>query len=198
MRATMQRSRTGYVVWALLGFGFINATSSDARAQRLAPEFALARGAIDPLSMAAARGEGAAQHEGRERLREVEREASGGARRVLTAARTMFERAVSHRGTCATWLNTVYQRAGGRFSTVFSSGRGGRYADESQLRPGDWVRFVNHSFHGVGHSAIFIGWANPQHTVALTLSHPGQYRRSHGRFHAYDFRNVYQIDRMAD
>ena len=43
-----------------------------------------------------------------------------------------------------------------------------------------------------------IGWADPQNTVALTLSHPGQQRAEAGRFREYEFTRVYRIDRMRD
>jgi hypothetical protein len=134
----------------------------------------------------------------RELLVLAEQSAPSGARRVLATARTLIDDEVIIRGTCFTWLNAVYRQAGGRFSTVFSGDRRGRYASADQLAPGDWVRFVNHSYGGVTHSAIFIAWIDRASSTALTVSYPGERRETPGRYREYALTSVYQIDRMRE
>ena len=102
------------------------------------------------------------------------------------------------RGSCYTWLSAVYRRAGGQFSTAYSGDRRGRFASAEQLRPGDWIHFINHSFGNVTHSAIFIGWSDRAASVALTASYPGQNREAPGRYRDYELTSVYRIDRMRD
>jgi hypothetical protein len=134
----------------------------------------------------------------RELLLEAEQRAPSGTRRVLATARTLIDDEVVIRGTCFTWLNAVYRQAGGRFSTVYSGDRRGRYASADQLAPGDWVRFVNHSYGGVTHSAIFIAWIDRASSTALTVSYPGERREVPGRYREYALTSVYQIDRMRE
>jgi len=124
--------------------------------------------------------------------------ASSGARRVLDAAKAMIDGGVVTRGSCFTWVNAVYRRAGGRRETVFAGDRRTRWAEASQLRPGDWVFFINHSFGDVTHSAIFVAWVDERARVALMVSYPGGNRDAPGRFSDYELTNVYQIARMRD
>jgi hypothetical protein len=134
----------------------------------------------------------------RDRLVQAETQASGGARRVLATARALIDESVVIRGTCYTWLSAVYRRAGGRFGTAFSGDRRGRYASADLLQPGDWVHFINHSYGGVTHSAIFIAWTDRASSTALTASYPGERREVPGRFREYELTSVYRIDRMRD
>ncbi len=134
----------------------------------------------------------------RDRVVLAEQQSSGGARRVLTTARTLIDDEVVIRGSCYTWLSATYRRAGGQFSTVFSGDRRGRYASAEQLRPGDWIHFINHSYGNVTHSAIFIGWTDRASSTALTASYPGQNREAPGRYRDYELTSVYRIDRMRD
>jgi hypothetical protein len=136
--------------------------------------------------------------EERDYLVAAEQNASGGARRVLSTARTLIDDGVVIRGTCYTWLNAVYTRAGGRRSTAFNGSRRGPYANTSLLRPGDWIHFINHSYGGVTHSAIFVAWIDEESKRAITVSYPGERRNEPGRFKEYELTSVYRIDRMAD
>ncbi len=117
---------------------------------------------------------------------------------MLATARALIDDGVVIRGTCFTWLNAVYRRAGGRQTTGYSGDRRGRYASGEQLVPGDWVHFINHSYGGVTHSAIFIAWIDRAASVALTVSYPGERREVPGRFRDYALTSVYRIDRMRD
>lgn len=117
---------------------------------------------------------------------------------MLATARTLIDDEVVIRGSCYTWLSATYRQAGGPFSTVFSGDRRGRYASAEQLRPGDWIHFINHSYGNVTHSAIFIGWTDRASSTALTASYPGQNREAPGRYRDYELTSVYRIDRMRD
>ncbi|MFO0609248.1 MAG: hypothetical protein U0324_39150 [Polyangiales bacterium] len=131
-------------------------------------------------------------------LTRASQHASPGARRVLDAAKAMIDGGVVTRGSCFTWVNAVYRRAGGQRQTVFEGDRRTRWAEASQLRPGDWVFFINHSFGDVTHSAIFVAWVDEPRRVALMVSYPGGNRDAPGRFSDYALTNVYQLVRMRD
>ncbi|MBL8681978.1 MAG: hypothetical protein JNK05_22615 [Myxococcales bacterium] len=134
----------------------------------------------------------------RDILLQAEQQAPAGARRVLSTARTLIDDEVVIRGTCYTWLSAVYRQAGGRFGTVYSGDRRGRYATADQLQPGDWIHFINHSYNNVTHSAIFIAWTDRDARTALTVSYPGERREVPGRYREYELTSVYRVDRMRD
>jgi hypothetical protein len=131
-------------------------------------------------------------------LGEAIEHASPGARRVLETTRAMLNEQTVVRGSCYSWTNAVYRRAGGRKQVAFH--RNGRepFADSTLLRPGDWVFFINHSYGDVTHSAIFIAWINENTRDALMVSYAGGNRNSPGRFGEYELTNVYQLVRMGD
>jgi hypothetical protein len=124
--------------------------------------------------------------------------AQPGARRVLETIHTMIADAVVVRGSCYTWTNAVYRRAGGHRHTVFEGDRRASFAATSTLAPGDWVFFINHSFGDVTHSAIFVAWIDEAARTAMMVSYPGGNRNAPGRFSDYELSNVYQIVRMGD
>jgi hypothetical protein len=125
-------------------------------------------------------------------------EASPGPRRVLEAMREMLRDEVVVRGSCNRWVQEVFRRAGGRSRTVYSASRRAEFTDLARLQPGDWVHFINHSYEGVTHSAVFIGWTDASQRTAMTASYPGQNRDAPGRFRDYDLSNVYRIVRLDD
>jgi hypothetical protein len=131
-------------------------------------------------------------------LREAIPRAAPGAQRVLEVMRTMLDEGVVVRGSCNRWVEEVFRRAGGRRRTVYSAGRRAPFTDTALLRPGDWVQFINHSFGGVTHSAVFVGWTDATARIAMTVSHPGQNRAVPGRFRDYDLSNVYRVVRLDD
>lgn len=124
--------------------------------------------------------------------------ASPGAQRVLEVMRTMLDEGVVVRGSCNRWVEEVFRRAGGRARTVYSAGRRAPFTDTALLRPGDWVQFINHSFGGVTHSAVFVGWTDASARIGMTASHPGQNRAVPGRFRDYDLSNIYRVVRLDD
>jgi hypothetical protein len=136
------------------------------------------------------------------RLIQAEAKASQPAKKVLKVGRemTLVNKEIV-RGSCWDYADTVYTRAG--FSrqlpqrqTVFKgSKRSGPYADASQIKPGDFLYYINHSYGGIEHSAIFIDWEDKTKKKALMLSYGGENRRSPARYRIYDLSNVYQITR---
>ena len=125
-------------------------------------------------------------------------QAPPGARRVLDTVRAMLDAQTVTRGSCYTWVNAVYRRAGGPRAAVFDGDRRTRWAEASMLQPGDWVFFVNHSYGDVTHSAIFVAWIDEPARVALMVSYPGENRDAPGRFGDYALTNVYRLVRMRD
>jgi hypothetical protein len=125
-------------------------------------------------------------------------QASPGARRVLETVREMLDGAVITRGSCYTWVNAVFRRAGGAREAAFNGDRRTNWADASMLRPGDWVFFINHSYNDVTHSAIFVAWVNERAREALMVSYPGERRNAPGRFSTYELTNVYRLVRLRD
>lgn len=124
--------------------------------------------------------------------------AAPGAQRVLEVMRTMLDEGVVVRGSCNRWVEEVFRRAGGRRRTVYAAGRRAPFTDTALLRPGDWVQFINHSYGGVTHSAVFVGWTDASARIGMTASHPGQDRAVPGRFRDYDLSNIYRVVRLDD
>ena len=139
------------------------------------------------------------------RLLQAEARASESARKVLVVGRnmTLVNKEVV-RGGCWNYADTVYQRAG--FSRQFQqrqiifkgSKRKGPYADIKQIRPGDFLYYINHSYGNIEHSAIFIDWEDRNKKMALMLSYGGENRRSPARYKVYDLSHVYHITRPKE
>jgi hypothetical protein len=134
------------------------------------------------------------------RLRAAEAAAEPAGRQVLATARDLIDRAVVVvRGSCWDYANAVFERAGfpaGRArQTVFRGGKKGPYADLDQVRPGDWLYYVNHSYGEVPHSAIFVDWEDREAGLGLMIIYVGAKRRRPGRYEVYDLRSVYRIVR---
>lgn len=124
--------------------------------------------------------------------------ASPGAQRVLDVTRDMLENETVVRGSCFTWVNAVFRRAGGRARAVFRASRAEPHAAPERLRAGDWVFFVNHAYGDVTHSAIFVGWIDRRARTALMVSYPGERRDAPGRFGEYELSGVYNLLRLDD
>ena len=130
----------------------------------------------------------------------AESQSSGKARVVLEQARkmTLFERVIV-KGGCWDYLDLVFTRAGvprnSRQTVHKGSLKGGPYADSSQIRPGDWLYYVNHDYRGNEHSGLFVGWVDEARRQGLVLSYVGENRREPARYKVYDLRSVYTIIR---
>ncbi len=132
----------------------------------------------------------------------AEASAAPGGQRVLRSAQSMFDAGTVVRGSCYDWVEAVFRNAGGTWHDAFR-GRieSGPYAATSELRPGDWVLFVNGDYGDARthtHSAIFISWADESQRAAVMMSYPGGRRDEPGRFGSYTLDRVYRIQRMAD
>jgi len=126
-------------------------------------------------------------------------------RKVLATAREMtLDRREIVRGSCWDYTNAIYNRTGypnnktGRKTVFRSSKENGPYADAALIQPGDWLYYINHSYNGIEHSAIFVKWINLDGRTALMLSYGGEKRREPARYLSYDISHVYQIVRPAE
>lgn len=103
------------------------------------------------------------------------------------------------RGSCWDYINAVYNRSGypqsKRRYVVKGKKKSGPYAAPSKILPGDWLYYINHSYHGVEHSGIFVRWVNKKKRIGLILSYGGESRKKPGRYRNYDLSNVYTIIR---
>lgn len=130
----------------------------------------------------------------------AEQGASGKVRSVLTQGRVMalFNKEVI-RGGCWDYLDTVFTRAGvprqARKTVYKGASPKGPYASPDQLRGGDWIYHINHSYKNVQHSGMFIGWVDKERHLGLTLSYAGEGRNDPARYKVYDLSSVYNIMR---
>lgn len=135
----------------------------------------------------------------------AESRATRAGRKVLATAREMtLDRREIVRGSCWDYTNAVYNRTGypnnkaGRKTIFRSSKENGPYADVALIQPGDWLYYINHSYNGIEHSAIFVKWISLDERTALMLSYGGEKRKEPARYLPYDISHVYQIVRPAE
>ena len=133
-----------------------------------------------------------------QQLDEAENKATPQGRQILQTGRQMaLVNGEIIRGGCWDYANTIYNRSGYKKhrQTVFQGDKNdGPYADASLIQHGDFLYYVNHSYHESEHSAIFIDWLNYP-TTALMLSYAGERREQPARYKPYDLTSVYQIIR---
>ena len=133
----------------------------------------------------------------------AEKNASKDGRKILAEGRKMaLKTKVIIKGSCWNWINTVYNNAGypnkkGKRETIFKSKKSGPYAKSKKIESGDWLYFINHSYHNIEHSGIFVYWVNYKKKSAMILSYGGENRKQPGRYKVYDLRHVYNIIRPA-
>lgn len=128
----------------------------------------------------------------------AEQEASPLGRQVLQTGRAMVEQGQVVVGSCWTFATAVYAQAGfaGRQRDRVHKGKlAGPYADPELFRPGDFLSYVNHSYNGVEHSAIFVRWLDRERVEALMLSYVGSNRRVPGSYRSYLLTHVYSVMR---
>lgn len=103
------------------------------------------------------------------------------------------------RGSCWDYIHAVYNRSGypqkKRRYVLKGKKNKGPYAKPTQIQPGDWLYYINHSYHGVEHSGIFVRWVDKQKRLGITLSYAGESKKKPGRYRQYDLSNVYTIIR---
>ena len=130
-------------------------------------------------------------------LSDAETHSSRAASEVISTARKMAlnERTII-KGGCWDYLNAVFNRAGVSRDTIHKGTYGqGPYANSNEIEVGDWLYYINHSYNGVEHSGLFVGWVDERAKQALILSYAGENRREPARYRVYDLSNVYQIMR---
>ncbi len=74
---------------------------------------------------------------------------------------------------------------------------GGPYANIKDIQAGDWLHFINHSYHDIEHSSIFVGWVDKKNRIGLMLSYAGERRKEPARYKEYDLSHVYKIYRAS-
>ncbi|HXH29335.1 MAG TPA: hypothetical protein VNJ01_00860 [Bacteriovoracaceae bacterium] len=119
-------------------------------------------------------------------------------RAVLVSARTMIENQVIILGSCWDYIHEIFNRAGYPLKqrlTPYKMKKTGPYASVDQIKGGDWLYFINHSFGGVEHSAIFVEWIDLEAREALMISYAGGNREAPARYKTYDLSSVYNIIR---
>lgn len=130
---------------------------------------------------------------------EAEAQASAPARRVMQGIRHMVEQGIVIRGSCWDYLDAAFSEAGyprGQRAIIHKgSKRGGPYVSAGKIAIGDWLYFINHSYHNVEHSGLFIGWINYKKRQGLIMSYAGQGRAEPARYKVYDLSHVYHIMR---
>jgi hypothetical protein len=130
----------------------------------------------------------------------AEKEATPHGRKILKTGRemTLNDREIIP-GGCWDYANEVYNRAGypsNQREVIFRGDKNnGPYADVSLIEPGDWLYYVNHSYGGIEHSAIFVYWINYEDKIGLMLSYGGERRQEPARYLSYDLSDVYYIIR---
>jgi hypothetical protein len=134
-----------------------------------------------------------------QQLDEAENKATPQGRKVLQTGRQMalVNREIIQ-GGCWDYANTIYNRSGYKKhrATVFQGTKNnGPYADASLIQHGDFLYYVNHSYHESEHSAIFVDWLDYTNKTALMLSYAGERRQQPARYKPYDLSSVYQIIR---
>lgn len=133
-------------------------------------------------------------------LLKAEKEATPHGRKILKTGRqmTLNDREIV-RGGCWDYANVVYNRAGypsNKREIIFKGDKNnGPYADISVIESGDWLYYVNHSYGGIEHSAIFVYWVDYEEKIGLMLSYGGESRQEPARYLSYVLSNVYYIIR---
>ena len=131
-------------------------------------------------------------------LAAAEAQADPAGRRVLRTGRALVQQGKVIRGSCWTYASAVYKAAGfvGRQRTrPYKTKKAGPYADADELRPGDFVSYVNLQYAGSEHSAIFVGWLDRDEEEGLMLSYVGGRRAKPGDYRSYTLSRVYMIQR---
>lgn len=121
------------------------------------------------------------------------------AREVMQTVRNMVENKVVIRGACWDYLDAAFTRAGylrGARSIVHKGKKhSGPYAPATKIQAGDWLYYINHSYHNIEHSGMFIGWTNERKRQGLIMSYAGEGRVEPARYKIYDLSHVYHIMR---
>lgn len=132
----------------------------------------------------------------------AEQHATAGAKIVLQQTRHMALSKELIKGACWDYLNEAWNRAGvvqsKRLHIFNGSYDRGPYADVTLIRTGDWLYHINHSYHEMPHSGLFIAWIDRAKHQALMFSYAGEHRKEPARYRVYTIDKVYHIMRAPD
>ncbi len=131
-------------------------------------------------------------------IQKAEAHAAPAAQKILMTARHMVTSRRIVRGSCWDWLNAAFVEAGypaSRREVILRHPKHGPYASPRQIRPGDWLYYINHSYGDIEHSGLFVGWVDRRKRRGLILSYGGERRKEPGRYRVYDLSSVYHISR---
>jgi len=118
---------------------------------------------------------------------------------VLCVGDRMIKNGILVKGSCWDYIDATFNRAGiprKHRVTAFKSKKRGPYAKISQIKSGDWLYFINTSYHNSEHSAIFIDWIDKKRKIACMLSYQGEGKRKPARYKNYKLSRVYNIMRV--
>jgi len=128
----------------------------------------------------------------------AEAKATRPARKVMQVIHRMVENKVVIRGACWDYLNAAFTKAGyprGKRTIVYKGTKRGPFVETSKINIGDWLYYINHSYHNIEHSGMFIGWVNYRKKQGLIMSYAGEGRAEPARYKVYDLSHVYHIMR---
>lgn len=130
-------------------------------------------------------------------LYQAEQTGSAAAKAVLRQARIMaLEDREIIQGACWDYLNAVFKRAGVSRDTVFKGAYpDGPFTAVDDIQVGDWLYYVNHSYHDIEHSGMFVDWVDKTQNQALILSYAGEHRKQPARYRVYDISHTYNVMR---
>lgn len=134
-------------------------------------------------------------------ITQAEQQAAPTAQKVLAMARKMtLEDKVILPGGCWDYVDTVFTRAGfpRKVRKHVFNGKypKGPFVNKDNIKVGDWLYFVNHSYHDIEHSSLFVGWVDKAKNRGLMLSYAGENRKEPARYRVYDLSHVYKIVRV--
>jgi len=116
--------------------------------------------------------------------------------RVLAVAADLVVKKELILGSCWTYINAVYDRAGfpgNKRERIIKTGNNGPYGDHSLILPGDWVMYRNLPYREGGHSAIFVEWIDFERRSALTIEYVGNKRKLPGRYREADITKLFGV-----
>lgn len=132
----------------------------------------------------------------------AEQNATPNGKKILQTARqmTLINREILP-GSCWDYINAVFNRAGfthkKRTYVFHENYPDGPFANHDDIQAGDWLYFINHSYHDIQHSSLFIGWVDEANSQGLMLSYGGEQRNETARYRVYDLSHVYAIIRAT-
>jgi hypothetical protein len=134
-------------------------------------------------------------------IKEAEKETSTGGKKILEVSKGMIANKEIVPGACWDYVNAVYDRAGysrSKRTTVFKGKYEGPYVKLEQIIPGDWLYYVNHSFHNIEHSGIFVDWIDEKKREALMISYAGGNQKRPAEYKKYLINKIYNVIRARD